>query len=371
MAFAIVQQNEYTPEKINLITRTIAKGATPDELELFIAQCVRTGLDPFARQIFCVERWGRGGKQMVTQTSIDGFRLIAERTGNYEGQTQEYWCGPNGVWRDIWLEKTPPAGARVGVYKKGCREPIWAVVTFAEYAGRGKEGKLIPMWEKMPSRMLLKCAESLALRKAFPQELSGLYTAEEMSQADSSSEPMVAVSAVAQLPASQKCLSQNQINQCQTRIDLTGGFIGQSDLAAYACWKLDLEDFRWDSITLEQAKVLVEAVEKDAQKRIDDSTLAIERQDLPTEGALILPTQLQSLQIELKKMGFKDTEEDRKERNSLLSWMVKHPLTSSKELTMEEAKIILTRIKSGDPSELVADWAAARDLEAADARGAA
>lgn len=176
------KEDGLSDEQINLIKNTIAKGASNDELALFISTANRLRLDPFARQIFLVKRWDSqvNGYVATPQVSVDGFRLVAERTGEYRGQTAPQWCGKDGKWTDVWLHDAPPAAARVGVYRDGFAEPLVRVALYKSYAQTKKDGSPNAMWAKYPEVMLAKCAESLALRSAFPNELSGIYTSDEL-----------------------------------------------------------------------------------------------------------------------------------------------------------------------------------------------
>jgi phage recombination protein Bet len=181
-------QTEFNAKQIAALRQLGVDEATDGDLAVFFHFAARTGLDPFARQIYLVgrnskdQKSGRWIVKYTIQTGIDGFRLIADRSGKYEGQTEPEWCGEDGVWRSVWLSNKPPAAARVGVWKTGHRAPDYGVAVFAEYAQTTKDGGLTSMWASKPAIMISKCAEALAFRKAFPQDLSGLYTAEEMSQ---------------------------------------------------------------------------------------------------------------------------------------------------------------------------------------------
>jgi phage recombination protein Bet len=174
-ALAITEeQTTWNQHQLSALKQMGLDRAPTGELALLFHQAKRCGLDVFTRQIYMLQRGGRWG----VQVSIDGLRLVAERTQKYAGQLGPFWCGPDGEWVDVWLSKTPPSAARVAVLRADFAEPLWAVARWDSYAQPSS-----PTWKNMGDLMLAKCAEALALRRAFPQDLSGLYVAEEMEQA--------------------------------------------------------------------------------------------------------------------------------------------------------------------------------------------
>lgn len=154
----------------------------PDEdLMLFLYTAKRTGLDPLAKQIYAIYRWDSrlGREKMTIQIGIDGMRLAAQRTKEYAGSADAEFTPAD--------ESSPtPLKATVTVYKlnkkTGERMPTTATARWNEYCQKTKDGNPMGLWRQMPYNQLSKCAEALALRKAFPNELSGVYSEDEMGQ---------------------------------------------------------------------------------------------------------------------------------------------------------------------------------------------
>ncbi len=203
-------QTGFTTKQVAALRQLGVEKVNESDLAVFFHQCVRTGLDPFAKQVYLVGRWdGRSQSTKYTiQTGIDGYRLIAERTGAYAGSDESWVEGPNGL----------PSSATVSVYKviEGVRCAFTATAHWSEYCQTTKDGRPMGLWAKMPHRMLAKCAEALALRKAFPQDLAGVYTSEEMSQADS--EPRVSAPAAIE----SRILDANAVTADEETADAVG-----------------------------------------------------------------------------------------------------------------------------------------------------
>ena len=114
----------YIDQNLDLIANQ--NKLNPEDLKNFAIQCKRTGLDPITRQIYAIPNNGK----LTIMASIDGLRLIAERSGEYEGQTAPQWCGDDGIWKDVWLSKETPRACKIGVYKTKFREPLVAIAIF-------------------------------------------------------------------------------------------------------------------------------------------------------------------------------------------------------------------------------------------------
>ena len=219
---------EFDQDEIDIIRKTIAPECSKDELRLFIQVCKQTGLNPFARQIYAIVRQGK----MTIQTSIDGYRLLAQRSGEYTGQEGPFWYDDRKKeWVDLWLEDYLPAAAKTGVMRKGFVQPIYAVASFRSYAAKKSNGDLMNLWAKMPEVMIAKVSESLALRRAFPAELSGIYTDAEMEQADNSAH---VVAAATQIPIqTEEDKKKARLNSLFKSGKDKGLFLSKEEMAEY------------------------------------------------------------------------------------------------------------------------------------------
>ncbi len=169
----VIARTKYSKADRDLLRRTLCKDASEDQFALFMRYAERTGLDPFARQIHLVIRKGKA----CIQTGIDGLRLVADRTKRYAGNDAPVFEGegqlPGGG--------AHPLQATVTVWKivDGVRQPFSATVRWQEFAPPLDLPDSF-MWKKMAFNQLAKCAEAQALRKAFPADMAGVYTAEDL-----------------------------------------------------------------------------------------------------------------------------------------------------------------------------------------------
>lgn len=254
----------WTDEQIDLVKNTLCPGITDDELKLFFYACKNAGLDPFVKQIYPVKRRKGEYSKMTIQTGIDGYRLIAERSKKYvPGQEPEF----------KYIRDGRLFSATAYVKKLAC-DGTWHVVAatafYDEYVQVKQDGSPNSMWAKMPRAMLAKCAEALALKKCFPAELSGIYSEEEMSQADnptvSSISPTVIIDVpTVTVPSKDDAKLLNMIlRKCPADYkksveDLVGTFGGIS--------KMPMEDFN---------KVLSEAKSESEKEAMKDKFCEVE-----------------------------------------------------------------------------------------------
>jgi phage recombination protein Bet len=171
----------------------------PRQVAAFLMTCQTRGLDPWRREAYLMFYPDKNGGKFVHHIGIDGFRARGESTGDYRGRTTPLYCGPDGVWTEVWPHTDrPPYAAKVGILRGGFDGPVYAIALYGEYAplmdewvgesgNRKKTGNRVPTptWRAAAQGgkstvMLAKCAEAQAWRVAFPRNFAGLYAPEEL-----------------------------------------------------------------------------------------------------------------------------------------------------------------------------------------------
>lgn len=283
------QPQELTADKYDLIKKTVAAGTSEDEFRLFVEVCNLTGLNPFARQIYAImrnvrEQDDQGNwltvKRMTIQTGIDGYRLLAARTGQLAGIDDPIYDTEEG---------DHPSRATITVYRwsHGQRMPFSATARWGEYAAVNKDGNPTAMWAKMPWLMLGKVAEALALRRAFPAEITGVYTAEEMDQANNPPAHYVDASQTATPSVTEEWTAERDAGVKRGLIALRYVTAAeQRDYLASLRRQFDEEGWTWDQPTVmdylrAQYKQQAQA-EKEAEKEARQANASAD--DAPTEA---------------------------------------------------------------------------------------
>lgn len=349
-------QTGFTPQQLASLKQLGVDKVADGDLAVFFHQCQRTGLDPFAKQIYLVGRFDSraGGMRYTIQTGIDGYRLIAERTGVYAG-SDEVWDEQDGRLLSATVTVRKIVAGQVCEFT--------ATARFSEYVQTGKDGKPMGLWAKMPHRMLAKCAEALALRKAFPQDLSGLYTAEEMSQADSPApapvqqvdgplsaenfakfekacadagldpEAVLAAAGVqiadvrqSHLPAMRDAFARMKQQKADAEIIEAEVVEPSAADVADAAWVAEASD---DDMLFEQVKQVFDAVEVPAKPK------QVRNPEQPASGP-----QMGKIKALLTGKGIKDRPSQLKE----LAVMVGREITSFDVLTKGEASTVIERL---------------------------
>lgn len=234
IAPAEIKNNEiiFTEEHVKLIKNSVAKDLTEVEFQLFMMMAKRSRLDPLLKQMSAIvfNKENKDRRSVSYITNIDGFRVIAGRTGHMGGSdAPAYDIDAKGYLKSC----------TVTVYRNDAGKGFSATAFFAEYnTGRN-------LWAKMPKTMIAKCAEALALRKAFPQDLSGIYTTEEMDQA---SEPKNVISGV--------LISKEQKDKITELLKQKARSV--NDLRGYAKKKYNQEDL--NELTFAQASEVINKI---------------------------------------------------------------------------------------------------------------
>jgi hypothetical protein len=236
------------------------KGFTKEQAEVCRTFCEVRGLLPGKHVIFNLRSssdWDEavGAKVKTTKiifmTTIDASRLIAERTKLYNGQAPEQYIyldenGAPSIVSEIPLPQLPlkpgqqalprePWAVRTTVHRRDFTQPITSVARFDAYAAtyfdkNKNEVRLNEMWSRRGPEQLAKCSEMLSLRKAFPEELGGLYLAEEFKpdQEEVAKQPISPTVAIPSLPEVPKVDQTPAVGTDAPRPGEIGQKIGQA-----------------------------------------------------------------------------------------------------------------------------------------------
>ena len=283
-------QDTFTPRQRAMLAHMGVENAPEEDLAVFLHIAQRTGLDPFARQIHMIGRNQKtrmpdGSERWVTkytiQTGIDGFRVTGRRAADRAkidvSVPAPEWAHEDGTWRPVWSSKWGrPVAARVTIMR-GDRAFV-GVALFEEYAQTKRDGGLTQMWAQRPAGQLAKCAEALAWRMAFPQDLAFVYSDDEMHQADNQTGPREVTAEPARATASVFAATADEPEAMsdEQRAALTDLFehagIPPENHRAYIADRLERADNR-RKLTAAEADAVIAHLRHDLENDVQDAQI--------------------------------------------------------------------------------------------------
>ncbi|MFA4084825.1 recombinase RecT [Mycobacteroides salmoniphilum] len=310
-------QTEFTPAQVAALQQLGVDDAPRGDLDVFFHTAKRTGLDPFARQIYLIgrktkvggyrgepERWDT---KYTIQTGIEGYRVVGHRIARREGVGRPFArrqvCGRDGVWREVLVENGPPVAAKAEIICDG-QVVGEAVVKFAEYAQTRSNGELTGQWRDKPTVMIGKCAEAAAWRAAFPQDFSGVYEPAEFDRHE---------------------VIDGEVVAPPVRVRADRADRGIKGLRA---------------VTVEAQDTTAEQTERESDEPVQDST-PVEPTPQAPDVPMVTKAQLTKLHILLGECEISTGDDGHAVGLAWLSAEVAHPLESSKELTRQEASTVI------------------------------
>jgi hypothetical protein len=169
------------------LAEQLAPDATPFELDYArqVANTLEVSLFTNPPEMVIIGRYDKRVGRVVhrPQVTIDGRLALAVRTGRIVGLEGPHFTGPRELWTNdhgerIWVdmwdcrdEGAYPRAARYLIHVAGWTFPANGTAPWLEFCQRGKDGRLLEMWARMPTTMLAKTALSLGLRRSGIEKL--------------------------------------------------------------------------------------------------------------------------------------------------------------------------------------------------------
>ncbi|WP_230868249.1 phage recombination protein Bet [Iocasia frigidifontis] len=253
----------FNQKELETIRRTVAKNATDDEFRMFMHLAQTYQLDPFNKEIWFIKyaKKGQNPKDVepTIMTSRDGYLKIADRHPEYDGLSSDvvrkndvFKRTMDGVEHEYSSDRGQIIGAYALVYRKDRKYPIYVFAPFNEYKGNAK------IWNNYPSAMILKVAESMALKRAFT--VSGLVSKEEM---DVQSEPNDSNGPIDITPADQGNEKLRELTEREKEIaELVAGDKGYKQIV------IDCLEYNFPGINNTNKKVSINDLDKAAYKQL-------------------------------------------------------------------------------------------------------